>query len=173
MEITDRILEETEFIKKLHSKVQNIGQNEAFAITDRIRKNQPFLIALLMSFESDVNEDQFDHLMEMFYVIYLFFEEKTNIKKTEITEEIFENQYELNLQFIEYLDGEESQESQLELGASDLSRMHFKSLYTSMIFLTDENEYFGSKDEELKEGTLTIMKALIECMEANLLNPIN
>jgi len=170
MEVTKRDIEETKFIRELHKNIQNISQEDAYKVTERMRINQPFLVSLLMSFESEVTEDQFDHLMEMFLLIFLFFEEKSNIRKAEITEDLFNKQYELNLQFMDYLDGEDDMDSQMDLGEMDLQKMHHKSLYTSIIFLTDESNCFdGVKDEDLKNGVFVISKALIECMETNLL----
>ncbi len=169
MEISVRLAEETLFIKELHTKVQEVEQHEAQILTDRMRKNQPFLVAMLMSFEPKVNDEQFDYLLEMFCIIYLFFEEKTNIEKIAITDAMYDEKYETNLQFAEYLDGEENEENQLELGALNLENMHFKSLYTAMIFLSDESKCFEN-DEELQDGILLILKALIECLESYLLN---
>lgn len=170
MEITDRILEETELIKELVKSVHEADEKEALDLTERMRKNQPFIVELLMAASSEVTEEQFEDILELYCVTYMFFEQKTNIKKATITEEIFSKQYELNLQFIDYFSEEETEEDQMELGALDLSRMHYKSLYTSMIYLMDGFDSFESKDEELKGGILLIMKSLIECMEANLLD---
>jgi len=174
MDITNHDIEEIDILKTILKKIDEMKQGEEESVYTSIYENQPFILSMMMGYESNVDEEvleeeQFNAIRDMLFIIFLFFEQKTDITRKQITEAEFTNQFQLNVDFLNYLEGEEDLDAKLELTESNLSKMRFKSLYTSITFISNEDKHFQRMDDEYKAATFLEMKTLIECMEANLL----
>lgn len=174
MDITNHDIEEIEILKTLLKKIDEMQQDGEESVYTRMYENQPFILSMMMGYESNVDEgvlaeEQFNSIRDMLFIIFLFFEQKTDITRKQITEAEFANQFNLNVDFLNYLEGEEDADAKLELTNSNLSKMRFKSLYTSIMFISNEDKHFQRMDDEYKTATFLEMKTLIECLEESLL----
>lgn len=136
MNITKRDIAETQFVGRLIQQVDNIGFGEANNISGRIVENQPFIMSLLIGYKFDVKKEQLDGIMKMLFVIYLFFEQKADVKKRKIGPIEFEETQKRNVQFLKYFSGENSNKGQIEANKQYLSNLRFKSLFTGIIAMS-------------------------------------
>lgn len=169
MEITKRDIVETEFVGELINKVDKIGLTEASEISDRIVRYQPFIMSLLIGFKFDVKEEQLNDIMKMLFVIYLYFERKTDISKKQINSKQFERYKKRNIQFLKYFSGEPTKENQLETNQQYLSNLNYKSLFTGILFMSNTRKGLKRMNSETRGIVILGMKTLIDCLEANLL----
>ena len=169
MEITKKDIVETKFVGELIKKVDKIGLTEASEITDRIVKNQPFIMSLLLGYKFDVKAEQLNDIMKMLFVIYLFFEKKTDVSKNQIDSKEFESYEKRNIQFLKYFSGEPTKKNQLETNEQYLSNLNYKSLFTGILFMSNTQIGLKKMNSETKGIVILGMKTLIDCLEANLL----
>lgn len=174
MDITNHNIEEVEIIKTILQKIDEMQGGGEESVYTRIYENQPFILSMMMGYEANVDEgvlyeEQFNAIRDMLFMVFLFFEQKTDISRKQLTEAEFANQFQLNIDFLDYLSSEEDLDAKLELSESNLSKMRFKNLYTSLMFISNEDKHFQKMDDEYKSATFLEMKTLIECMEANLI----
>lgn len=169
MEITKKDIVETEFVGELIEKVDKIGLTEASDISDRIVKNQPFIMSMLIGYKFDVKEDELNDIMKMLFVIYLYFEKKTNVSKKQINSREFKKYEKRNVQFLKYFSGESIKENQLDTNDKYLSNLNYKSLFTGILFMSNTQKGLKNMKSETKGIVVLGMKTLIDCLEANLL----
>jgi len=168
MEITKREILETEFVGALIKEVDKIGLKEASEISDRIVKNQPFIMSLLIGYKFDIEEEQLNDIMKMLFVIYLYFERKTDISKNQINAKEFKRFEKTNTQFLKYFSGESTRERQLETNEQYLSNLNYKSLFTGVLFMSNTQIGLKKMNAETKGIVILGMKTLIDCLEAKL-----
>jgi len=171
MDITNRDIEETKTLKEILRRIDEMEQDREESIYTKIYENQPFILSLMMAYEAELDEEniddeQFGAMRDMLFMIYLFFEQKTNIQRAQVTEQAFIKQFQLNIEFMEYLSGEEDPDSQLALSEADLSKMHFISLYTAIVHIAHDYLSFQKMDDDSKAAIFLEMKTLIECLES-------
>jgi hypothetical protein len=173
MEITQKDINETRFVGELIKKINTIDLTEASNVSDRIVKNQPFIMSLLIGYKFDVEEDQLNDVMKMLFIIYLYFENKTNIGAKKIGPKEFEKYEKRNIQFLKYFSGEQNNKSQLEVNKQYLSNLKCKSLFTGILAMANTQISLKKMNSELKGIIVMGMKTLIDCLESNLLEKIN
>jgi len=171
MEIRNRDIQETETLKEILQRIDEMEQGGEESIYTKIYENQPFILSLMMAYENELDEgniddEQFEAMRDMLFMIYLFFEQKTNIQRAQVTEQAFVKQFQLNIEFMEYLSGEEDPDKQMELSEADLSKMHFISVYTAIMHIAHDYLSFQKLDDDSKAAIFLEMKTLIECLEA-------
>ena len=169
MDITKRDIVETEFVEALIKKVDKIRSTEASEISDRIVKNQPFIMSMLIGYKFDVKEEELNDIMKMLFVIYLYFEKKTDVNKKQINSKEFEKYEKRNIQFLKYFSGESIKGNQLETNDQYLSNLNYKSLFTGILFMSNTQIGLKKMKSETKGIVVLGMKTLIDCLEANLL----
>lgn len=174
MEIRNRDIEETEALKEILQRIDEIEVGGEEPIYTKIYENQPFILSLMMGYEAEldegnIDEEQFEAMRDMLFMIYLFFEQKTNIQRAQVTDQAFVDRFQLNIEFIEYLSGEEDPDKQIALSEDDLAKIHYISLYTAIMHIAHDYLSFQKLDDEFKAAVFLEMKTLIECMEACLL----
>ena len=170
MKITQKDINEIRIIEELIKKVENIGLAEASGISERIVKNQPFIMSLLIGYKFDVEEDQLNDIMKMLFVIYLYYEKYGKVNKKQINSREFEKFQSRNIQFLKYFSGEQNAENELETNKQYLSNLRNKSLFTGILLMSNTQKSFKRMKEETRGIILIGMKTLIDCLESNLLD---
>ena len=179
MDILQRDMDEAEFVGDLIHLVNMMEQKEIKDVIDRMTKNQPFILSILLSYEPHFKKANLDEMMKMFLVIYLFFEEKTDIGKKPIDEAAYKACKEKNRQFVKYFAGEQGFENQLQTSRLYLSNLRFKSLFAGMIKMSnvqydlEELELTEEPDSKFPWISIIATKALIDCLELNLLEDLD
>ena len=166
MDIKQRDFNELNIVKKLIKKVENLDLIEASNLSERIVKNQPFIMSLLIGYKFDVKEEELEDIMKMLFVTYLFFEESTEINKKQIDSKIFEERQTLNVKFLKYFSEDQNDENKSETNKHYLSNLRYKSLFTGLLLMSNTQKYFKSMDGELKGIIMVGMKTLIDCLES-------
>lgn len=161
---------EAQLVADLIKQVDNIGIKSANDLSDRIAEYQPFMMSLILGYTQDVEPEFMDDIIKMFFVVFLFFEKKTNIKKKKIDLSDFEIFQEKNFQFLNYLSGEKAKGNRMDVNSQNLSNIKFKSLFTGILFLAKNQPRFKKMNPELQGVVILGMKILIECLEWNLLD---
>jgi hypothetical protein len=172
MEITDKDVNDTRIVQKLIAKVENGDLLEVSEISDRIVKNQPFIMSLLIGYKFDLEEEVEEALgevMQMLFVIYLFFEESTKINKKQVSAREFEKAQNRNMKFLKYFSGEQSDKDRLEANRQFLASLRCKSLLAGILAMSNTQVGLNKLSGELKGIILIGMKTLIDCLESNLL----
>ncbi len=166
--------EELEVLQTVLSKIDKLEGEGKDSIFTSIYENQPLILSMMMQYEDhmdqgNLTEEAFNDINDLLFIIFLFFEHKTNISKAQVSQEAFQKKLELNLSFVNYLT-EEDQATQIELSEADLNKMHFKNLYLSLTQIADDCSSFQKLEHDFKAAIFLEMKTLIECMEATLLD---
>jgi hypothetical protein len=169
MEITHKDFNETRIVEKLIKKVENVDLLEANKISERIVKNQPFIMSLLIGYKFDVKEEPLNDIMKMLFVIYLFFEESAKINMKQINSSEFEEFHNRNIKFLKYLSGEQNDKNKSEVNKHFLSNLRYKSLLTGILVMSNTQKGFKQMNGESKGIILIGIKTLIDCLESNLL----
>ena len=169
MKITKKDITETHIVGELIKKVEKIDLQEANNISERIVKNQPFIMSLLIGYKFDVKEEALNDIMKMLFVIYLYFEKKTEINKKQINSREFEKCQNQNIQFLKYFSGEQNSNDKLETNKQYLANLKCKNLFTGILVMSNTQKDFKRINRELKGIILIGMKTLIDCLELNLL----
>lgn len=164
MDVTSQDNDELEILKTVLGKIDALEREGTESIYTRIYENQPLILSMMMMYEDNVDlgnldEEQFNDIRDLLFIVFLFFEEKTNISKAEVTQEAFQEKLELNLNFVNYLVGEDL-ESQAKLTVEDLEKMHFKSLYTTLTQMANDYNSFIKMDHNLRGAIFLEIKTL-------------
>lgn len=168
MKLTPRDLEETKLVAALLKKVKQLDLTEVESISARMVEHQPYMMSLLLGYRFDVEKDQLDDVMRMLFLIYLFFERKTEIKKKQIDAEEFRKHQSKNGHYLKYLEGTKGRKAIAKINEEYLAHLRYISLFTGVIDLAQTQVSFQRIDPEVKGIVVLGMKTLIDCLEANL-----
>jgi len=170
MKTTERDLNETKYIGKLMNQLEHITPKEVSEISDRIGRDQPFIISLLLGYRHDVKNEHLNDILKILFLIFLFFENKTNIKKKKVSSEEYDIILKRNFRFLEYYDGEPSESGQMELNEQYISHLRFRSLFVTIITIMNQKPSLKTMDDGLRGNIVIGMKTLIDCLESSLLD---
>lgn len=170
MEINRKDLDKAIVVKGLIHKMDIIEIDEVNAISERVVKNQPFIMSMLIGYKYDVKGAQLDDIMKMLFVIYLFFEKYSkSINSRQIDSIQFESILTRNKHFLKYFSEEKTNQGQLELNKQYLSNLRAKSLFTGILVMSKTLVNFKQINADSKGIILIGMKTLIDCLELTLL----
>ncbi len=138
---------------------------ESTDISERMLKNQPFMMSLLIGYKFDVEEEALNDIMKIIFVIYLYFERLKKTNKKQLNSFEFEICQSKNLQFLNYFSGEENDKNKIKINKKYLSNLRSKSLFTGVLVMATTQNGFKRMNGELRGIVLIGMKTLIDCLE--------
>lgn len=164
MQFTKTDFEETSQVAEIIKFCDAADLKTLEQVADEIYRYQPFVISIFLGFKDDVDIYQHDELLRILLIIWLFFQNRKNVKRAQITEKQFEARQRKNAAFLKYLDGEPKQ-VQEQATADNLGALKSKALFTVFLFKLKEGPALKKLDPELSGIILVGMKSLIESFE--------
>jgi len=148
-----------EHIAAIIAKVDTIDIEAQY---DQIFKKQPFLLSLLIGYQKDLTIEEFGQINKLILMIWEYFKENQNVKRTKMTQTQFEKAQDRNIHLLKYLQ-EDSQ--QLKTIASDLEHLKSKDLLSGLFFQFQSQKILSDMSIEIKAIIMIGMKSIIECFE--------
>lgn len=165
MKFTEKDYRETDHVAEIIKKTENSSIEELSTIFDEMRIYQPILISIFLGFKDDLSKEELDELAKDLIIIWKFFSDKPNTKKTKITESHLEKFDKKNAEFINYLSGENSEKEFRNVTKMDLESIESKGLLSGIYFRYNENKVHLNMNQEIRNELILQMKSLIECFE--------
>lgn len=165
MQFTDTDFQETEQVAQIVLFCDQADNQTLEQVADEIYRYQPFLISIFLGYKDDVDIFQHDELLRVLIIIWLFFKDRPNVKRTKITEKMFEAKQRKNAQFLKYLEGEPNQKTKEQTTDLNLGALKSKALFSVVLFKIKDGAALKKLDIEFIGIILLGMKSLIECFE--------
>ena len=89
-------------------------------------------MSLLFGYRVDVAKNEFDDVFKVVIVIYLYFENKFDILRHQISANDYEETQSRNMEFLKYFEGERGSKNRLELQGVNLPNLRSKALLTGV-----------------------------------------
>ena len=165
MQFTDSDFRETEHMAELIKFCDTADIRTLEQITEEIYRHQPFLISLFLGYKDDIDAIQLDEFLRILIIIWLFFRNAQSVKRTPITEKMYEARAKKNIQFLQYLDGEPQGKTKGKTTDINLGILQSKALFTALLFKIKEGPALKKLIPESSAIMLLALKSLIECFE--------
>ncbi|MDZ4682052.1 MAG: hypothetical protein SH848_13370 [Saprospiraceae bacterium] len=133
--------------------------------TDEIEKYQPFVLAFFFAYKEQLNLAQMSKFLRVMLVMWLHFRKKPNVKQKEIKQQQFKDTLLANLEFLETLQKESSQEVCVLLIIENLSNFRSKGLLSVLFDMILNEKYLSRLDKSLSTSILLSIKSMIMCFE--------
>lgn len=164
MDFSKRDFKEIEKIGQILNRVDKIDQKYVDWILGELSNYQPFLLSLILGYQPDLKQPEFEEIMKMYFIIWEFFKDKKNSKKIKLTQKQFENLEKKNLYFFKYLENSESTDKEFAI-TNDLENTQPKALLTGIFYRFNSQPVLLAMDEENKGLILLGIKSIIDCFE--------
>ena len=165
MNFTSGDFEQTEQIAGIIQFCDKANIKALEQIVDEIYKYQPFVISIFLGYKDDMTPHQHDEILRVLIIIWLFFKSSKNVRRQKINATLFEKKQQQNVQFLQYLSGEPSQQAQHLTTGLNLSQLKSKALFTAVLFKVREGKTLKKLDTHTAAIILLGMKSLIEAFE--------
>lgn len=165
MDFTSKDFEQTEQVARIVQLCDKADIEELERIVDEIYKYQPFVISMFLGYKDDMTPYQHDEILRVLIIIWLFFKSNKNVKRRKINVALFEKKQQKNVQFLQYLSGEPSNEAQLLTTGLNLGQLKSKALFTAVLFKIREGKTLKKLEQRTSNIILLGMKSLIETFE--------
>lgn len=165
MIISKKDKEESIIIGQLIKKIELIDEKYVNEESDKISQKQPFLISLILGYRFDLKPLELEEIMKIIFLIWEFFKKHHQIKTEKITVPQFMRIQQRNVHMLKYFEGEQSENSKLEVISADLENLNSKSLFTGILFQFNQKVALLNMDNETRGILLVGLKSLIECFE--------
>ncbi|MFK7979150.1 MAG: hypothetical protein AB8G86_04155 [Saprospiraceae bacterium] len=165
MDFTSKDFEQTEQVARIVQLCDKTDIEELERIVDEIYKYQPFVISIFLGYKDDMNPYQHDEILRVLIIIWLFFKSNKNVERRKINVALFEKKQQKNVQFLQYLSGEPSNEAQLLTTGLNLGQLKSKALFTAVLFKIREGKTLKNLEQRTSNIILIGMKSLIEAFE--------
>ncbi|MBD3630815.1 hypothetical protein [Cyclobacterium sp.] len=91
MDFSKRDFKEIEKIGQTLNRVDKIDQKSVDWILGELSNYQPLLLSLILGYQPDLKQPEFEEIMKMYFIIWEYFKDKKNGKKIKLTQKQFEN----------------------------------------------------------------------------------
>lgn len=165
MDFTSEDFKQTEQVANIIRFCDKADMVQLGKIVDDIYKYQPFVISMFLGYKDDMNPYQHDEILRVLIIIWLFFKSNKNVERRKINVALFEKKQKQNVQFLQYLDGEPSNEAQLLTTGLNLGQLKSKALFTAVLFKIKEGKTLKNLEQHTSAIIILGMKSLIEAFE--------
>lgn len=164
MKFTEKDYRESERVADIIKDIDHSSIQELSEIFDEIRHYQPSLISIFLGYKEVLSNEELDEFAKNLIIIWKFFSDKPNSKKTKITESHLKKFDKKNAEFFNYLSGEDKDEMR-EITEITLEAMDSKAILTALIYRFNGKNIFKKMNQDTKSELLLELKTLIECFE--------
>ena len=152
-------------VGQLIKKIELIDEKYVNEESDIISEKQPFLISLILGYRFDLKPLELEEIMKVIFLIWEFFKKHPKTETAKITETQFMRIKQRNVYMLKYFEGEQSENSKLEVISADIENLYSKSLFTGVIFQFNQQVALLNMNTETRGIVLVGLKSLIECFE--------
>ncbi len=164
MKFTQQDFDEIDTLAKLTKKIDNINATYVNTVSDDIYKKQPFLLSILLGYHNDVTPLELEELMKIYFLIWEYFKDNKNIQTKKLTEQLFEDYHNRNIQMLRYIDSEDL-DQQTIVYKQELQNLKSKALMTAILYRLNSRSGLIEMNSQTKGIILIGIKAFIECFE--------
>ena len=164
MNFTQQDFDEIETLANLSQKIDNIDAAYVNTVSDDIYKKQPFLLSILLGYHNDVTPIELEELMKIYFLIWEYFKDNKNIQERKLTEQLFEEYHNRNIQMLSYVDSEDS-DQQTIVYKQELQNLKSKALMTVILYRFNNRSGLIEMNEKTRGIILIGIKTFIECFE--------
>lgn len=157
--------EESLRIGQIINKIELIDEKYVNEESDKILQKQPFLISLILGYRLDLKPLELEEIMKIIFLIWEFFKELHQAETEKITESQFMRIQQRNVHMLKYIEGEQRENSKLEVISADLENLKSKALFAGVIFQFNQKVALLNMKNETRGVLLVGLKSLIECFE--------
>ncbi len=108
---------------------------------------------------------ELEEIIKIIFLIWEFFKKHPQTEIAKITETQFMRIQQRNDYMLKYFEGEQSENSKLEVISADLKNLKSKALFTGVIFQFNQKIALLNIKNESRGVILVGLKSLIECFE--------
>jgi hypothetical protein len=153
------------FMRNIINKIDNLSVDYIDSESDKIYKNQPFLLSLILGYRLDLKPNELDEIIKIIFMIWEYFKNKVN---KAINEEQFETVHRNTAYFYKYLEEENVEIEKSNLIENDINSIKSKSLLAALLYRFRSQKTLIEMNEETRGILIIGMKSLIFCFEENI-----
>jgi hypothetical protein len=164
MDFSSKDFTEIKDLRQILEKIDGNPKNHFSQIIDELYQFQPFLLSLIMGYQPDLNQNEFEEVTQVYSIIWEFFKEKKNIKKKKLTINRFEELEKNNIHFFRYLELSDRKDKDFAV-TNDLQNQASKGLLTVILHRFISRPIFLGMNKDHKAIILVGLKSTIEGLE--------
>ncbi len=163
--LTKKDFEETKIVADIIKQLDKADAMYADAESDKIYEQQPFIISLILGYRLDLNKNELDQIVKMFFVIWKYFKGRNKFQRKKITEQQYDRILKKNMDLLKFSEREKDQEKKLALFNAELSNLEAKALLAAIPLIFDTQPALKNMQTNLKARISLGMLSIIECFE--------
>ncbi len=163
-ELTDADFHEGQLIENIYARLKQARAGELERMLDSMSRHQPFLISLLAGFHKDVPIGAFNFIAETIAVIWEYFKDKPNIRKTPLTKSAYKAFERKNaVRLVEF--SKMVAQDRTALIRNDWSNMRSKILFTMITGKLNDSPEIQELEKSTRGIILLGFTSVIEAMD--------
>ncbi|WPV67105.1 hypothetical protein [Chitinophaga sp. LS1] len=134
-------------------------------ITDELFRYQPFILSTIMGYKMDVPMEDLPDLINLYVLIWLFYRDKKNVRKVQITEQQYSKQESRFVEMLKKYETNISTAAKNKMIDDDLNSFYSKSLYAMLVSECRENKILHRLNRESGGAVYAGYITLIKCFD--------
>jgi hypothetical protein len=134
-------------------------------ITNELFRYQPFILSTIMGYKMDVAMEDLPDLINLYVLIWLFYRDKKNVRKVQITEQQYSKQESRFVAMLKKYETTISTAAKNKMIDDDLNSFSSKSLYATLVSECRENEILDRLNRESGGAVYAGYITLIKCFD--------
>lgn len=165
MKITQKDFDEMTDIVNLLTKIDNLSSEDVNILSDEIFKQQPFFLTVLLGYRLDVTSEEFEEIMKIYFLIWIYFRSKKNVQTKPVTENYFEKIQDRHIKMLKYVEDETAENDKINIYSNDLANIKSKTLLTVVLYRYNSRQTLIKMNKKSKGIIFIGIKSFIECFE--------
>ncbi|SEG50895.1 hypothetical protein [Algoriphagus boritolerans] len=164
MDFSNKDFTEIKDLKQILEKIDANPKKYLDEIIDELYQYQPFILSLIMGYQPDLNQSEFEEVAQVYLIIWEFFKGKNNVKKKKLTINRYEEIEKNNIHFFRYLELSDKKDRDFA-STNDLQNQASKALLAVIFQRFTSRPILLGMNQDHRAIILVGLKSTIEGLE--------